>query len=135
MTKHSSTFAFDAELLTDNPFNALNLGCDFLRNHTPPSVDFATIHLWPDTWLPGKSDDEMLRFARRWINCHVDCCSSSLGKPLVVSEFGKKPGGIPRAAFYEKVRIPSLNRSSGRFRGLQHYVAMCAICLRPSPAV
>lgn len=95
-----------AEFLPDNPFDTLTLGCDFVRNHAPPDIDFCSIHLWPDSWLPGAakdSEEAALRFARRWINAHVDACCSQLGKPLVLAEFGKKPAGAPRAAFYQKV--------------------------------
>ncbi|BDA41511.1 Mannan endo-1,4-beta-mannosidase 5 [Coccomyxa sp. Obi] len=92
------------EFLPDNPFDSLTIGCDFLRNHAPPYIDFASIHLWPDSWLPnGDNEEAALRFARRWINAHVDCCTSQLAKPLVLAEFGKKPAGAPRAAFYQKV--------------------------------
>ena len=93
-----------AEFLPDNPYDTLTLGCDFVRNHAPPHIDFCSIHLWPDSWLPnGDSEEAALRFARRWINAHVDCCTSQLAKPLVLAEFGKKPAGAPRAAFYQKV--------------------------------
>lgn len=34
-----------ADLLADNPFNTLKLGCDFLRHHALPQIDFATAHL------------------------------------------------------------------------------------------
>lgn len=81
-----------------------------MRNHAVPQIDFATAHLWPDSWLPGgggSSEEAGLRFARRWINSHVDACAK-LGKPLVLSEFGKKPAGPARAAFYEKVGGRSL---------------------------
>ena len=96
-----------AEFLPDNPYDTLSEGCDFARNHMPDCIDFATIHLWPDTWLAGAGgqqcgEEGALRFARRWINAHVDCCAN-LGKPLVLTEFGKKPAGPPRAAFYQKV--------------------------------
>lgn len=94
-----------AEFLPDNPYDTLSEGCDFARNHMPDTLDFATIHLWPDTWLGGDGqcgEEAALRFARRWINAHVDCCAR-LGKPLVLSEFGKKPAGAPRAVFYQKV--------------------------------
>lgn len=81
--------------------NARLQGCDFHRNHSIPHIDFCTIHLWPDSWL--KSDeDHKLNFVSRWISCHVECCDD-LGKPLVITEFGKKPAGPVRAAFYEKV--------------------------------
>ena len=54
-----------ADLLADNPFNTLSLGCDFLRHHALPLIDFATAHLWPDTWLPaGANAAAKLRFAR-----------------------------------------------------------------------
>lgn len=103
----SEACGMTAEFLPDNPYDTLSEGCDFARNHMPDCIDFATIHLWPDTWLAGAGgqqcgEEGALRFARRWINAHVDCCAR-LGKPLVLTEFGKKPAGPPRAAFYQKV--------------------------------
>ncbi|KAK9846590.1 hypothetical protein WJX81_007289 [Elliptochloris bilobata] len=90
------------ELLADNPFDTLKLGCDFLRHHALPHIDFATAHLWPDTWLPASaSEAAKMRFARRWVNVHTDVCTEQLGKPLVLTEFGTKASGRP--AFYEKV--------------------------------
>ena len=99
-------FGTPAEFLPDNPYDTLSEGCDFARNHMPDNIDYATIHLWPDTWLSGGqcSEEAALRFARRWINAHVDCCTR-LGKPLVLTEFGKKPAGPPRATFYQKVSL------------------------------
>lgn len=75
----------------------------------PENIDYAAIHLWPDQWLNSGqcSEDAALRFARRWINAHVDCCAR-LGKPLVLTEFGKKPAGPLRAAFYQKVDIAQI---------------------------
>ncbi len=56
---------------------------------------------WPDTWLPEGADAATaLRFSRRWVNVHADVCTSTLGKPLVLTEFGTKADGRP--AFYEK---------------------------------
>jgi len=92
-----------ADLLPDNPYDTMNQGCDFLRNHQSPSVDFATIHLWPDSWLTNVDDERRVQFARRWINCHVDVCTQLLRKPLVLAEFGWKLDG--RAAYYDKVSI------------------------------
>lgn len=90
-----------ADLLPDNPYDTMNQGCDFLRNHQSPSVDFATIHLWPDSWLTNVDDERRVQFARRWVNCHVDVCTQLLQKPLVLAEFGWKLDG--RAAYYDKV--------------------------------
>lgn len=91
------------DLLPDNPYDFMNQGCDFLRNHSCPAIDFATIHLWADNWLGDADEDRKLQFAQRWITCHVDVCTNLLHKPLVLSEFGKKPPGKVRAAFYEMV--------------------------------
>lgn len=91
-----------ADLLPDNPYDTMNQGCDFLRNHQSSSIDFATIHLWPDSWLTNVDDERRVQFARRWINCHVDVCTQLLKKPLVLAEFGWKNDG--RAAYYDKVR-------------------------------
>ncbi len=93
-----------ADLLPDNPYDTMNQGCDFLRNHQSPSVDFATIHLWPDSWLTDVDDERRVQFARRWINCHVDVCTQLLNKPLVLAEFGWKLDG--RAAYFDKVSEP-----------------------------
>ena len=102
-----------AEFLPDNPYDTLSEGCDFARNHMPDNIDYAAIHLWPDSWLSGGqcSEEAALRFARRWINSHVDCCAR-LGKPLVLTEFGKKPAGPPRATFYQKVSAPHRSRAA-----------------------
>ena len=66
---------------------------------------------WPQTadgcWCPflvqDKDDAAQLRFARRWVNCHVDA-AAAIGKPVVLAEFGKKGGGPAREEFYRKVR-------------------------------
>ncbi|KAL3156379.1 hypothetical protein ABBQ38_000693 [Trebouxia sp. C0009 RCD-2024] len=89
------------DLLPDNPYDTMNQGCDFLRNHQSPSIDFATIHLWPDSWLKNADDERRVHFARRWINCHVDICNQLLRKPLVLAEFGWKVDG--RAAYFDKM--------------------------------
>ena len=101
-TVRYSLSAVPADLLPDNPYDTMNQGCDFLRNHQSPSIDFATIHLWPDSWLTSVDDERRIQFARRWINCHVDVCTQLLNKPLVLAEFGWKIDG--RAAYYDKVR-------------------------------
>ena len=81
----------------------MSQGCDFLRNHSSPNIDFATIHLWPDSWLAQATDEKRIHFARRWINCHVDVCQQRLNKPLVLAEFGWKLDERP--AYFDKVRL------------------------------
>ena len=54
--------------------------------------------------IQDKDDAAQLRFARRWVNCHVDA-AAAIGKPVVLAEFGKKGGGPAREEFYRKVRL------------------------------
>ena len=89
--------------MVDNPYDCLSQGCDFARNFESRHLDFACIHLWPESWLPTADSERKLRFARRWINVHTDL-ATELGKPLILAEFGWKPAGASRADFFEKVR-------------------------------
>ncbi|KAK4383481.1 putative mannan endo-1,4-beta-mannosidase 9 [Sesamum angolense] len=65
------------------------VGTDFIANNRIPYVDFATIHLYPDQWVPGSNDEAQDAFVEKWIQAHINDSKSILGKPLVVSEFGK----------------------------------------------
>uniref|UniRef100_A0A0D9VLF9 mannan endo-1,4-beta-mannosidase n=1 Tax=Leersia perrieri TaxID=77586 RepID=A0A0D9VLF9_9ORYZ len=70
-------------------FNAGHtVGTDFIANNLIPTVDFATIHSYPDQWLPGASSDEQVEFMRRWMAAHIRDAARLLRKPLVVTEFG-----------------------------------------------
>ena len=62
--------------------------------------------------MPDADEDHKLNFARRWINSHVDLCTSTLHKPLVLAEFGKKPSGKIRAAFYDKVQLSNMHATN-----------------------
>ncbi|PIN00266.1 Mannan endo-1,4-beta-mannosidase [Handroanthus impetiginosus] len=65
------------------------VGTDFISNNRVPGVDFATIHLYPDQWLSSPSDEDQAKFVEKWIQAHGDDSKSILGKPLVLTEFGK----------------------------------------------
>ncbi|KAL0381076.1 UNVERIFIED_CONTAM: Mannan endo-1,4-beta-mannosidase 4 [Sesamum angustifolium] len=65
------------------------VGTDFIANNRIPYVDFATIHLYPNQWVPGSNDEAQDAFVEKWIQAHINDSKSILGKPLVVSEFGK----------------------------------------------
>ncbi|KAI3873152.1 hypothetical protein MKW92_004973 [Papaver armeniacum] len=66
------------------------VGTDFISNNQIPEVDFTTIHLYPDQWLPGSSDQAQLDFVDKWVQAHIhDSNSAAIGKPLLLAEFGK----------------------------------------------
>ncbi|DBA95832.1 TPA: hypothetical protein ACH3X1_001379 [Trebouxia sp. C0004] len=62
---------------------AYNEGQDFLADHMSSDIDFAAFHHWPDNWL-----DNSTSFETSWVAKHV-ADVATLGKPLILEEFGK----------------------------------------------
>ncbi|KAM0940757.1 putative mannan endo-1,4-beta-mannosidase [Dioscorea sansibarensis] len=65
------------------------VGTDFITSNLLHTIDFATIHAYPDVWLSGKSEADQTAFAQRWMWSHWDDASKILKKPIVIAEFGK----------------------------------------------
>ncbi|XP_012838723.1 PREDICTED: putative mannan endo-1,4-beta-mannosidase 9 [Erythranthe guttata] len=65
------------------------VGTDFIANNLILHVDFTTIHLYPDQWVPGSNDEVQAEFVHKWIQTHIDDSKSVIGKPIMVTEFGK----------------------------------------------
>ncbi|KAG0487730.1 hypothetical protein HPP92_009825 [Vanilla planifolia] len=64
------------------------VGTDFICNNLVKEIDFATIHIYPDQWLPFSGARKQNAFLRRWIQAHVQDSEKVIGKPLLVAEFG-----------------------------------------------
>ena len=78
-------WASDSEYEFANPtWWAKKMGQNFKLNHMPDSIDFATIHIWPDTWSRPEES-----FQKAWILEHMRQAEEELGKPLILEEFGK----------------------------------------------
>ncbi|KAK2079426.1 hypothetical protein QBZ16_003118 [Prototheca wickerhamii] len=79
---------------------ASRIGQDFAAHHA--SLDFATIHTWPDHWqTPNET------FVAEWVRDHVRSAGERLAKPLLVEEFGKKvPAATRDAAAVAAARDP-----------------------------
>ena len=73
--------------------STMNSETIFKEIHSFPTVDYATIHLWPKTWqwYNGKSNesisDSTLEKSIKYIEQHAKICTQ-LKKPLVIEEFG-----------------------------------------------
>ncbi|PNH11553.1 Mannan endo-1,4-beta-mannosidase 8, partial [Tetrabaena socialis] len=84
-------------LLQHNPYDsAAAHGADFAAIFSHPALDFATIHLYPDQWLPSPRDashEQIKSWMRNWLQSHAALCAGQLHKPLVLSEFGKRDPG------------------------------------------
>jgi mannan endo-1,4-beta-mannosidase len=74
-----------------NPYDCAHKGCDFEADCAVSSVDVACCHLYPDSWLPHAPESDRLAFSLAWLDAHVAACRRA-GKPLVLSEFGRKAG-------------------------------------------
>ncbi|RAL41687.1 unnamed protein product [Cuscuta campestris] len=75
--------------LTLNPnYGASDLGTDFIRNNKLSTVDFASVHIYPDHWVKNRSFDYKLEFARKWVLSHIEDCEKELRKPVMFTEFG-----------------------------------------------
>ncbi|WJX19714.1 mannan endo-1,4-beta-mannosidase [Trifolium repens] len=71
-----------------NP-NTYQTGTDFISNNQIPQIDFATIHLYPDTWLNDSNKSVKNAFVDKWIESHIQDSNTILGKPIIIAEFGK----------------------------------------------
>ncbi|KAK3404230.1 hypothetical protein EUGRSUZ_K00550, partial [Eucalyptus grandis] len=72
----------------NNPGGQL-IGTDFISNTQVPQVDFSTIHLYPDQWLPNPSEKDQDAFADKWVQDHIQDSNTILNKPIILGEFGK----------------------------------------------
>ncbi|KAL2509792.1 Mannan endo-beta-1 [Forsythia ovata] len=74
---------------------AQQVGTDFIRNHQVLGVDFASVHIYPDSWISETISDAHIDFTKSWIQSHIDDAENFLGMPVVFTEFGvstKDPG-------------------------------------------
>ncbi|CAD6341294.1 unnamed protein product [Miscanthus lutarioriparius] len=71
-----------------NP-SGYQVGTDFIANNQAPGIDFATVHSYPDQWLPSLDAPSQLRFLGAWLDAHIADAQAVLRKPLLVAEFGK----------------------------------------------
>lgn len=66
-------------------------GTRWVTNSSCPDIDYAVVHCWPDswTWMWGEDEPGLYSNAMRWVSEHVEACEQEIGKPLVLSEYGK----------------------------------------------
>ncbi|CAA6673237.1 unnamed protein product [Spirodela intermedia] len=91
-----------------------NVGTDFIANNQIKGIDFATVHSYPDQWLPAADEEAQLGFLNRWLDAHLEDAREVLRKPLLVAEFGKSsrsPASPPRRG--RPSSAPSTPRSTG----------------------
>lgn len=79
------------ERLHHNPNTwASEVGTDFIRNHQVPEIDFASVHIYTDSWLPNATTSAHLVFVKNWMEEHMEDTENTLNMPVVFGEFGVK---------------------------------------------
>ncbi|XP_038972768.1 mannan endo-1,4-beta-mannosidase 6-like [Phoenix dactylifera] len=101
------------ERLNANPGEwAATFGSDFLQNSADEHIDFASVHAYPDSWIPRASLEEKVKYLSSWVDSHVNDSQNILKKPVLFLEFGsnlhaKKNGTYERDVLlnvvYDKV--------------------------------
>ncbi|KAI5077413.1 hypothetical protein GOP47_0007237 [Adiantum capillus-veneris] len=94
--KHLLTVGFEGfygqsspEKVEKNPGDwANNLGSDFIRHSKIDLIDFTSVHVYPDIWIPNFSNMEKKKFAEKWVASHIEDASNVLHKPVLFTEFG-----------------------------------------------
>ncbi|GAA0143148.1 hypothetical protein LIER_03901 [Lithospermum erythrorhizon] len=75
--------------LTVNPqFWASDLGADFIRNSKISTVDFASVHIYPDHWFRHQDFEDKLKYVAKWMLSHIEDGDRELQKPIMFTEFG-----------------------------------------------
>ncbi|KAJ1417201.1 Glycoside hydrolase, family 5 [Sesbania bispinosa] len=65
------------------------VGTDFISNNLVPEIDFATIHIYPEQWVSGSDEAAQEEFVNKWVQAHTQDSNDVLGKPILLTEFGK----------------------------------------------
>ncbi|CAH9101203.1 unnamed protein product [Cuscuta epithymum] len=101
---------------------AQQVGTDFIRNHQALGVDFASAHIYPDSWISQDITEAHVEFTKSWMQSHIEDAENYLRMPIIFAEFGvntKDPGynSTYRDAIfntvYHKVLSSTKNGGSG----------------------
>uniref|UniRef100_A0A2P2JNL8 mannan endo-1,4-beta-mannosidase n=1 Tax=Rhizophora mucronata TaxID=61149 RepID=A0A2P2JNL8_RHIMU len=78
-----------AKELKVNPGNwAASLGSDFIENSAIENIDFASVHAYPDSWIPHPDMEAKASFLSLWVDSHVSDGDTVLKKPVLFTEVG-----------------------------------------------
>ncbi|XP_050208677.1 mannan endo-1,4-beta-mannosidase 6 [Mercurialis annua] len=67
---------------------ATQVGTDFIRHHQTLGIDFASVHIYPDSWISQTISDTHIQFTKSWMDAHIEDAEKYLGIPVIFAEFG-----------------------------------------------
>lgn len=87
---------------------ATSLGSDFIKNSAIEHIDFASVHAYPDSWLPKADLEEKVKYLSLWVDSHVNDGKYILKKPVLFTEVGlsfhkRAEGSYDRGIFLKTV--------------------------------
>ncbi|XP_071691003.1 mannan endo-1,4-beta-mannosidase 6-like [Rutidosis leptorrhynchoides] len=72
-----------------NPYNySKQEGTDFIRNHQVLGVDFASVHMYADSWIERPIPNARITFIKSWMKNHIHDAEKYLKMPVIIGEFG-----------------------------------------------
>ncbi|CAI0374435.1 unnamed protein product [Linum tenue] len=67
---------------------AASLGSDFIQNSAIDSIDFASVHSYPDSWIQDADLETKAKYLSRWVDSHISDGEHLLKKPVLFTEVG-----------------------------------------------
>ncbi|KAJ9180849.1 hypothetical protein P3X46_009046 [Hevea brasiliensis] len=64
------------------------LGSDFIQNSAVKNIDFASVHTYPDSWIPSSDLKAKANFLSLWVDSHISDGDFVLRKPVLFTEVG-----------------------------------------------
>ncbi|KAF2305448.1 hypothetical protein GH714_005410 [Hevea brasiliensis] len=64
------------------------LGSDFIQNSAVENIDFASVHTYPDSWIPSSDLKAKANFLSLWVDSHISDGDFVLRKPVLLTEVG-----------------------------------------------
>ncbi|XP_022721049.1 mannan endo-1,4-beta-mannosidase 6-like [Durio zibethinus] len=101
---------------------AASLGSDFIQNSAIENIDFASVHAYPDSWIPHADLGTKARYLTQWVDSHISDGDHVLRKPVLFTEVGSlvhvnKQGfadeDILLKTMYDKIYESAKKRQSG----------------------
>ncbi|XP_058070772.1 mannan endo-1,4-beta-mannosidase 6-like [Magnolia sinica] len=85
-----------------------SLGSDFIKNSAIEHIDFASVHAYPDSWIPNADLEEKVKYLSRWVDSHVSDGEYILKKPVLFTEVGSSLHGQKQGLYDRDVLLKTV---------------------------
>ncbi|ERN01665.1 hypothetical protein AMTRI_Chr10g229390 [Amborella trichopoda] len=100
---------------------AASLGSDFIQDSKSEYIDFASVHSYPDSWIPNARLEEKVKYLSKWVDSHINDGENVLKKPVLFTEVGSlrgnmhdpHGGGVLLEIVYDKIFESARKKQAG----------------------